>query len=372
MRTIAAQTGRSRLSPRRQTRAARGVGTAFAPLNRLASPLATCPLFARAGPRDISIMSLIPRPAVAAFFLAGAVSLVAADSGPDKYRPAPVSVSSMNYRELTRDEQLRLDAEKLKVNPVSRSLPASGKPQRYVFIPGELYENDLTYDEICRRLSAALAKKGFVNATDAQGRVIAPEEVDLVLRVHAGERPWRQPTVRVNALTWRDGLTDRPHGRSLTTLGGDVTWDSRAGGNDDALGAAAVNENAPGFGFGSTPATPAGASPLNSVSAVNQRAGTDEYERTRDFYLLVVDAFNYAELRKDGARAKRLWTTFLAAPRQRGEKFSDVLNTLLRVGAPYFGETTEGLQMFNDARANVTPGELRVIESDVKNPESPR
>lgn len=317
------------------------------------------------------MMTMLPRFTVTALFLAGTLHL-AADVAPDKYRPAPVSVSSMNYRDTSREEQLRLDAEKLKANPASRPLQTLGKPQRYVFIPGELYENDLTYEEICRRLADALAKKGLINATDAQGRVIAPEEVDLVLRVHAGERPWRQPTVRVNSLTWREGLVERPHGRSLTTLGGDVTWNSRAGGNDDALGAAAVNENAPGFGFGSTPATPAGASPLNSISAVNQRAGTEEYERTREFYLLVVDAFNYAELRKEGAGAKRLWTTFLAAPRQRGEKFSDVLNTLLRVGTPYFGETTEGLQMFNDARANVTPGELRVIESDVKNPNDPR
>jgi hypothetical protein len=77
-------------------------------------------------------------------------------------------------------------------------------------------------------------------------------------------------------------------------------------------------------------------------------------------------AFSYGELMKEGANAKRLWTTFLAAPRQPGQKFSDVLNTLLRVGAPYFGETTEGLQMFNDARATVTTGELQVIESDVK------
>ncbi|HLP25462.1 MAG TPA: hypothetical protein VK477_07285 [Acidobacteriota bacterium] len=314
----------------------------------------------------------LPRLALAAVLLAGSLRVAAAETGPDKYRPAPVSVSSLNYRDISRDEQIRLDAEKMKTNPVSRSVRPLAKPQRYVFIPGELYENDLPYDEICRRLTAALAKKGFVNATDDAGRVIAPNEVDLVLRVNAGERPWRRPSVRINSLTWRDGLVERPRGRSLTTLGGDVMWENRAGGNDDALGAAATNENARGFGYGSSAGTPAGASPLNSTSAVNTRTGSDEYEATREFYLLVVDAFSYEELRKDGPNAKRLWTTFLAAPRQHGEKFSDVLNTLLRVGTPYFGETTEGLQMFNDARANVTPGELRVIESDVKNPESPR
>lgn len=299
-------------------------------------------------------------------FLALSPGWLLAEDGHDKHRPAPVSVSSMNYRDTSREELLRLEVEKKKVNPVSRTLQKLERPQRYVFIPGELYENDLSYEEICRRLSDALAKKGFVNATDAQGRVVAPQEVDLILRVHAGERPWRNPTARTSALTWRDGLVERPHGRSLTTLGGDVMWESRSGGNDDAFGAAATNENAPGFGFGSSPATPAGASPLNTTSAVNSRTGNDEYESTREFYLLVVDAFSYTELMKEGNKARRLWTTFLAAPRQHGEKFSDVLNTLLRVGTPYFGETTEGLQMFNDARAVVTPGELRVIEQDVK------
>lgn len=313
-----------------------------------------------------------PRVALCALLFAGVLRSTATEPAPEKYRPAPVSVSSLNYRDVSRDDQIRLDAEKTKVNPASRTVKPLGKPQRYVFIPGELYENDLPYDEICRRLAEALARKGFINATDAEGRVIAPNEVDLILRVNAGERAWRQPTVRINSLTWRDGLVERPRGRTLTTLGGDVMWDSRAGGNDRALTAGAENDNAPGFGYGSSPATPAGASPLNTGAALNQRAGAAEYEATRDFYLLVVDAFSHEEVRKEGANAKRLWTTFLAAPRQRGEKFSDVFNTLLRVGTPYFGETTEGLQMFNDARANVTPGELRVIESDVQHPDAPR
>jgi hypothetical protein len=304
--------------------------------------------------------------------LAGFSPAHGADQAPAANRPAPVSVSSANYQALSREEMSRLDVEGVKTNPPTRSLLALDKPQRYVFIPGELYEADLGFDEICQRLAGALAKRGFVNATDNQGRVIAPQEVDLLLRVHAGERPWRQPTVRMSSLTWRDGLVERPRGRSLATLGGDVYWETRSGGNDDALGAAARNEAASGFGYGSSPATPAGGTPLTAGSASSiamANASGAEYDATLEFYLIVVDAFSFEEVQKKGANAKRLWTTFVAAPRQRNEKFSDVLATMLRVATPYFGETTSGLQMFNDARAEVTLGEMRVMESGVKLPE---
>lgn len=303
-------------------------------------------------------------------FLAPA-ALLAADDAPDRLRPAPVSVSSANYSQLSREEMARLDVEKTKVNPLSRTVAKLDQPQRYVFIPGELYESDLDYDEICRRLAESLAKKGFVNATDSQGRVIDPQKVDLLLRINAGERPWREPTVRMSSLQWRDGLVERPRGRTLTTLGGDVYWERRSGGNDDALGAAARNENAAGFAYGSSSGTAAGNSPLSVGSAMSlaqANSAASEYEATREFYLLVVDAFDYAEVMSKGAAAKRLWTTFIAAPRQRNEKFSDVLNTMLRIATPYFGETTEGLQMFNDARAEVTLGEIKVIETEPATP----
>lgn len=293
-----------------------------------------------------------------------------ADSQPTKTaprRPAPVSVSSANYATTSKYELQRLEAEKLKANPATPALQPLATPQRYVFMPGDLYETDLTYEEICAQLTETLAKKGYINATDAQGRVIEPDKVDLILRVHGGERPWLNPTVRTEQLTWRDGLVARPRGRSLTTLGGDVAWDSRSGGNDNALGAAAANENAPGFGFGSSPATPAGGAPEygGPVSQAQSMAPPGEYDATRDYYLVVVDAFKYEDLMKKGKDAKRQWTTFVAAPRQPGQKFSDVLTTMLRVSTPYFGENTAGLQMYNDARATVKIRDFEVLESGV-------
>lgn len=121
---------------------------------------------------------------------------------------------------------------------------------------GELYENDVPYEELCRQLEAALARKGFINAADAPG--------------------------------------------------------------------------------------------------------------TRDFFLLVVDAFSYQDLLKQQAKAPRLWTTFVALPQEEPQTFSQVLATMLRVATPCFGETTRGLQMFIDARATVKLGEPEVLDADVK------
>ncbi len=295
----------------------------------------------------------------------------AADPAPRSMprQPAPVSVSSANYASTPLDELRRLEAAQMQANPATPPLQPLAKPQRYVFLPGDLYETDLTYEQLCARLDEVLARKGYVNATDPQGRVIDPDNVDLILRVHGGERPWLNPTVRTDQLSWRDGLVPRTRGRSLTTLGGDVVWDGRTGGNDAALGAAAANENAPGFHFGSTPATPAGGAPEYAGGALLQSqtmAPSGLYDATREYYMIVVDAFKHADLMTQGKDAKRQWTTFVAAPRQRGQKFSDVLDTMLRVATPYFGENTAGLQMYDDARASVRIRDLEVLESDVK------
>jgi len=71
-------------------------------------------------------------------------------------------------------------------------------------------------------------------------------------------------------------------------------------------------------------------------------------------------------LKKEGRLAQRLWTTFVAAPRQRKETFSSIAATLARNAIPYFGETTTGLQVYSDARASVKVGPL------VEVPEGPK
>ncbi len=284
--------------------------------------------------------------------LGGLLNLVAAPAN----RPAPalpVSVSSANYAGTPREELRRLAADKPQVNPVALAAGPLATPQSYVFAPGELYESDVPYDVVCRQLAMALAQKGYRNAADVQGRIAQPNKIELILRISSGGRRWREPTVRVDNLSWRQGLVDR-HLSPLTVGGAQAAWEHRSGGNDDALAGAIQAQN-----------TGASAS-VGAASQVGvQFSG---YDSTRDFFLLVLDAFGSQDLLEKQSRAQRRWTTFVALPREDHRNFSEVLGTMLRVATPYFGETTRGLQMFTDARASVKLGELEILDSDVRPP----
>ena len=285
---------------------------------------------------------------------------------------APVSVSSANYRTTDRAELVRQVSEKNQVNPVLAQTVPRKDPAYFIFLPGEIYESDLTYEELCKLLTPALASKGFINAADDQGLIREPNRVELILRVHYGTRPWRRPTVRTEQLTWRDGLEPRPQGRGIQNLGGERLWDSRAGGNDDALSAARENQSSGsawskggggggGGGAGGDPSPSASAGvPVVNASALGLTSLTG-YEITRDFHLIVVDAFDHAEVKKDGKTAKRVWTTFVAAPKDPKQPFSEMVSALIRNGTPFFGETSSGLQVYTDARAEVKIGESVVV-----------
>lgn len=275
----------------------------------------------------------------------------------------PVSVSAANYAETSSADLFRALHEPAQVNPADAPAGKRAREQTFVFAPGDLYSRDMTYEDICRRLTPALAQRGFINAADEKGRVANPDRVDLVLRVTAGTRYWRDPTVRLEQLTWKQGLEPKEW-TQITLNGGQVTFDRRRGGDDDALAkTAGIQDAQEGNGtFGGA----GGSGAYNKQGNVNPAF---EYNSTREFFLLVVDAFDYAELQRKGDAAKRVWSTFIAMPRQDKELFSDVLPTFAKIGGAYFGETTRGMQMFDDARARVTPGELKVIESDVKLPE---
>ncbi len=266
---------------------------------------------------------------------------------------APVSISSANYRETPHDELVRRVHGKNTVNPTPRELAPLAAPKYFVFIPGEIFPADLKYETVCELLTKELAKKNYLNAADSVGIIREPQKVTLMLRVNYGVSLWRNPVVRTEHITWDEGLIGKVHdSRSLTHLGGDVVWNTRAGGNDDALEAGAKNDANTSSIWGSGGGAATGTATLNTNDATG---GT--YDSTREFNLIVVDAFDYAELKSKGKSAKTLWTTFVAAPVQRGEKFSQALAAMLRKAGPYWGETTPGLQVFNDARAEVRIGE---------------
>jgi hypothetical protein len=284
---------------------------------------------------------------------------------------APVSVSSANYRDTSRDQLLQLTNQQNALNPETKPFAPLATPKHFIFLPGEIYENDLTYEEVCARLTPALATKNYLNGADAQGLIRQPDKVTLVLRVSYGERPWRLPTVRTEQLAWKDGMQPRTRDpKSLINLGADTVFENRAGGRDDALAAAAENTTntksawggGGGGGPGGSPDNATGMAPNLAANATAMGA-ISGYGETRNFHLIVVDAFDYAELKAKGKAATRLWTTFVAAPKEPGKQFGDVIATLLRAAGPYWGETTSGMQVFNDTRAEVKIGEIVEVKA---------
>ena len=286
---------------------------------------------------------------VAVLALAG--STLRAQTPSDIDGPAPVSVSSANYRDTPTDTLLQMARKKNALNPAPRALAPLATPKHFVFVPGEIFPADLDYPTVCRILTTALASKNYVNAADPAGIIREPKKVTLVLRVNFGVTLWRNPVVRTEHLSWDEGLVGKIHdSRSLTHLGGDVIWGNRTGGNDDAFDAVIKNEGNTNSIGGAAPA--GDSAPTGPVEGF---AG--DFDSTREFNLIVVDAFDYAELKSKGKAAQTLWTTFVASPVQRGQKFSKALAAMLRTAAPYWGETTPGLQIINDARAEVRIGE---------------
>ncbi|MBL9203863.1 MAG: hypothetical protein JNN01_02160 [Opitutaceae bacterium] len=285
-------------------------------------------------------------------------SPVSAQSAADIRGFAPVSISSANYANTSRDALVQAVEGQNVVNPPPLSLKALSEPVHFVFIPGEVFESDLSYEDVCELLTASLKEKGYINGADKFGIIREQAKVKLVLRVNFGMRSWRLPKVRTESLTWYDGLVPRPRGRTLTTLGGEVAFENRSGGEDTALSSVAANMNNTSslFGRGASSANQTVAAPVDPVGATGVA-----YGNTRDFNLIVIDAFDYQELKAKGKSARRQWTTFVASPVEPGKKFSDVAVTLVRSATPHWGETTQGMQVINDARADVKIGEAVVV-----------
>ncbi len=257
-----------------------------------------------------------------------------AGSAAEPRRSSEIIVSAANYAQSPPDVLARLFHHPQDLVDV-RPPPAGQSPVHYYqFLPSETLAADLTYVEVCKLLLPVLTAKNFFNTTDKA-------KVDFILRVTFGERRWRDPMVREGDLAWRHGLV--PERRS-TAWGSAGVWDERAGGDELALHAlerdlVAVSPGAEGMAdslIGNLP--------------------------TDDFYLIVVDAFDVATLRRKGNDTPRAWTTFIAVPRRKGVKFSDVAAQMIAKAAPYFGETLPGKAHFTDREGTVRIDELKVID----------
>ena len=262
------------------------------------------------------------------------------DSAHAAARPNEIVVSAANYAETSPkilSEMFRKSADLSEAPPPS----TAAHPVRYYqFLPAENLDADLSYADVCKLLLPALAAKNLRNSADQT-------KVELILRITFGGRSWRDPFVRKDDLEWKHGLVPKRRGTSLSAT---ASWDDRAGGNESALYQLERDLTE--------------ISPSAEGMADRLIAGTP----TEDYYLIVVDAFEVATLKKKGNQTPRLWSTFIAVPRQKGIQFSDVAANMIAKAAPYFGETLPGKIHFTDRDSTVKVGDLRVIEEKTNSP----
>ena len=270
--------------------------------------------------------------------LALGLGLALAAHARETKRPNEIIVSAANYAQTPPDVLAKLFRNPADLTDIPPP-PAGSPPVRfYQFLAGERLETDLPYLEVCKLLTPALAAKNLRNTFDQA-------KVDLILRITFGGRLWRDPFVRKDNLEWRHGLVPKKRGTALDAEG---AWDDRAGGNEAAL--YQLERDLVGM------------NPTGGAEGMADRliGGMP----TEDYYLVVVDAFEVATLKQKGNKTPRAWSTFIAVPRQKGVKFSDVAAKMIAKAAPYFGETLPGKAHFTDREGTVKLGELEILEEN--------
>jgi len=279
----------------------------------------------------------------------------------------PVSVSAANYSQLSDAELYDHVYGSPNARPEPPQAPKPAQPLFYLLLPGEVYPSDVAVGTVYRELEYALETRGYFNAIYHEKAGRMPARIDYLLRVHYGKRPWLTPIVRPDRVTWgNDGLVSNRYKSGLMS---EWSFDPRVGLSSEevlrTLGAFAnhstITVGGIGGGFGMGPGQGLNAfseSAWSSFGSNRQlwRDFGEDGQEARDFYLLVVEAFRTDEVRAMGSRAPCTWITFVAVPADAEQRFSDVLRSMLRTAAPYFGGSTLGPQEYEVPTGKVLMG----------------
>jgi hypothetical protein len=300
------------------------------------------------------------RPALLALLTLGIAGCASRDWSKE---PLDVSVSAANYSELPR-AQLYLQVNGSgATNPSPPAPPVPSAPIFYGLVPGEIYDSDVPLETVYRELAVALAHRGYFNVVYQAEAGLLPKRVDYLLRVHCGVRPWAIPTVRVDHVTWGDsGLISNvrdPRSSAALLLGPGANPDPRAGQDPaDAVNLAMLMQTQ-GSATRSSFATQGELYASENLSHEGAR---------RDFCLVVVEAFRFDDVWKKKNGARCVWATFIAVPLHSGQEFSSMLRTMVHTATPYFGTTTNGLQVYEVPAGKVLMGEPVEVPGQPKAP----
>jgi hypothetical protein len=292
-----------------------------------------------------------------------AAAVVAADAPAKKGTDTlPVTVSAVNYSQLTDAELFDRVNNPEQDNPDLPQAPKSAQPLYYLALPGEVYPTDVTPDAVYRELEASLEKRNYFNAVYQEKAGHKPPRIDYLLRIHYGVRPWLIPSVRADRITWGDdGLVANSLKVNLISA---PVYDPRTGMSQDeasrlrlfslslkTMGAAGSK----GTGAGGGALGASGSSPDLAVQQQLADQVNDGTQTAHPFCLIVVEAFKFDEVKAQDKKARCTWATFIAIPIDNGQKFSSVLHTMMQTATPYFGGTTNGIQLYE-----VPPGKVLI------------
>jgi hypothetical protein len=278
--------------------------------------------------------------------------------------PLPVSVSAANYSEVSGEELYARVNGAANTHAEPPAIAAAEKPLFYAFVPAD-YSRDVSMETVYRELATPLAHRGYFNIVYQVQAGLLPKRIDYLLRIHAGERPWRLPTVRTDKVTWGDDdLSPYWHGTSMRSgnlIGPYSHWDDRAGMTPSDVATLATF-------FQQSQLTASGGKVSSSEM---QSAGLQDVEGNalaRDYALILINAFKFDDVVRMKKDAPCAWSTFIAVPLHTGLTFASVLRTMARTATPYFGTTANGLQVFDVPPGKVLMGEPVEVTGPQKTP----
>ena len=281
-------------------------------------------------------------------------ALLAGCAGPADWtkEPLPVTVSAANYSEGSEEQIYTAVHDTRNTHPVEPAFAVPDKPLFYGFVPGDIYDSNVPLETVYRELAVGLAHRGYFNVVYQANAGYFPSRVDYLIRIHCGVRRWRTPIVRTDKVTWGDDamISSRRDSRSVLLHGEGSAVDPRAGLDpNEAVNLAALLQGIKN--------TTAGA----LMAAEAYSVGNRDDLTTRDYCLVVLEAFKFSDLMALKGKAPCAWATFVAVPLHEGQEFSSMLRTMVQKATPYFGTTADGLQEYDVPQGQVLMGEPVVV-----------
>jgi hypothetical protein len=288
----------------------------------------------------------------------------------------PISVSAANYSQVSGEELYARISAADNNHPAPPPVAEPAKPLFYAFVPID-YTPYVPLETIYRELATPLAQRGYFNIVYQIKAGLPPKRIDYLLRIYCGRRFWRTPTVRTDKVTWgNDDLVYSWRGAApsgtANLIGTNSLWDSRVGMSPSEIANLAMDVQQ-GQGSIGTMGSMGNMGGGKVAFSEQQRNGFQDLSgdaASRFYWLVMVEAFRFEDVRDRKRDAPCVWSTLVAMPFRQGLDSVKVIRTMARTAIPYFGTTADGLQVFEVSPGRVLMGEPVEAPGPQKAPQS--